>query len=268
MTATPTAFYQQQNGLYVPTGLGVSPWNGQSQNGVAVAGLAAHVLDQAPSPTQMLTARLTIDIQGAVPMIPLEGRVRPLREGRRLQLLEVELVAEDRVWLRATALRVRVLESPSITNPVSRSLPEPDEIEAAKQQRWVDSIRREGDFLQPGPGAQWVRFRADVVEGHPLSPLEAVAMLADFGSGAAPLLSVDEWSLANVDISVHLTRLPASEWLLIDAASESAGLGVGLTNSRIGDSQGMFAMAHQTIFVQPGQGIPTHKRKWAEVESS
>jgi hypothetical protein len=245
---TDLAFYAREGDRFVPTGTGVSPWNGHSQNGVALAGLVAHRIDAVASPVPMHTARLTIDILGAVPMAPLDTAVRVLREGKRIQLIELELRAGDRAWVRASAVRMRTEPSPAQESPPTRLFPETPS-RSGRSAPWLEMKDVQGDFAVPGPGARWVRFAGSVVAGHPLSPLERVAMLADFGSGSAPLLPIRDWTLANIDISIHLTRLPRGEWLLIDSASESAGNGVGITHSRLSDRDGLIARGHQTVFL-------------------
>lgn len=244
------AFYTRDGDRYVPTGLGVSPWNPRAQMGVALAGLAATALDPVPSPAPMVTARLTIDIMGAVPLEPLAADILVLREGKRMQLLSVELTHGGRIWVRATALRVRVGESPCAETPPTRSFPDDRDIaEAVRASPIAATVRVQGGYPDPGPGAWWVNPTAAVVVGESLGPLAAVAMVSDYGSGVAPLVSPDAWTFANVDIGIHLTRLPRGDWLLVDATSESAGNGIGVAHARLGDRDGMFGSAHQTVFL-------------------
>lgn len=247
MTGQPLAFYAPGSPQFVPTDINFSPWNGNGQNGVALAGLAAHVIGNVPSPSAMHPARIAIDILGLVPRVPLEPRVRVVREGLRIQLIEVDLVAEGRVCVRATALRNRIVPSPEANQPLTRPLPDPSN--AAGKVPWVVMHRPEGSFLEVGPGAQWIRILADVVAGHALTPLERVAMASDFGSSTAPLVSPSEWTFANLDLAAHLTRLPQGDWLLLDATSESSGNGIGIVHTRLGDVAGMFGHAHQTVFL-------------------
>jgi hypothetical protein len=199
----------------------------------------------------MVTSRLTIDILGAVPIEPLIPAVRLLRDGKRMQTLEVTLSAADRTWVRATALRVRRAETPDRSPPLVRPLPSADDPRDRKSLAWYEAVRVRGDFATPGPGSLWVRLDTDVIEGEPASPLAAMAMIADFGAGTGPLLPLAEWTLANLDITVYLTRTPVGEWLLIEAESEGAGTGIGVSRSRIGDAEGMFGTALQTIFLEP-----------------
>ena len=245
---TESAFYNRDGDRFVATGIGISPWNGRSQNGVALAGLVAHALDAVPSPVPMLTTRLTIDILGAVPMTPLVASTRVLREGKRIQLIELDLLEGERPWVRASAVRMRTEPSPAQESPPTRPF---TDIPSRPAQRtsWLEMKDVEGAFEVPGPGARWVRFSGSVVGGHALSPLERIAMLADFGSGTAPLLPTNKWTLANIDISIHIARLPRGDWLLIDSASESAGNGVGIAHSRLSDREGLVGRGHQTVFL-------------------
>jgi len=242
------AFFVQEGDLFVPTGMGASPWSRKAHGGVSLGGLVAHVLDRIPSPAPMQTTRLTIDIFGAIPLEPVAPVTRILREGRRVQLIEIEFQIEAKTWLRASALRLRTQEGPSYTRPLTH--PYPDETAKGRQAAgWVEAIPVISDFLVPGPGACWVRFPCEVVAGEALSPLETVTMAADFGSGIASMVPITEWTFANLDIALHLTRLPRSPWILIDATSESAGNAIAISNTRLGDRDGLFGSAHQSIFL-------------------
>jgi len=252
VTEQALAFYEAQGACFVPTDINISPWNAKGQNGVALAGLAGHVIGQVPCPAEMHTARLTIDILGLVPRLPLEALIRVVREGRRVQLVEVDLVAGGRTCVRATALRTRIAPSPVSDQPLIHPLPDPDK--AQGKVPWVRMHRLQGSFLQVGPGAQWVQILTRVVAGHDLTPLERVAMIADFGSSTAPLVLPREWTFANLDVSAHLTRLPQGEWLLLETTSASSGNGIGVVDTRLGDVAGMFGHPHQTVFLDPRQG--------------
>lgn len=244
------SLYTRLGDTFSPTGLGVSIWNPDAQMGVALAGLAAHVLESIPAPAPMSPARMTIDILGAVPMEPLVPSVRMVREGKRMQVVEVELSHGGRTWVKASALRVREASSPMCESPPSYAFPDLSTVAAStRESAFATTIRLHGGFPDPGPGAWWVNPKIAVVAGHSLSAMEAVAMISDYGSGVAPLVSSADWTYANVDVSIHLTRAPRGQWLLIDAQSESAGNGIGLVHSRLGDQAGMIGMAHQTVFL-------------------
>jgi Thioesterase-like superfamily len=241
------AFFLGEGDRYVPTGRGVSPWNGHSLGGVAIAGLLAHLIDRTPTLSPMHPARLTIDLFGAVPMEPLTPAVSVVREGRRIQMVDAVLEAGGRTWARASALRMRTEETPGQETPLTQAFP--TTLLDVQTSDMSDSIRVSHSSAPSGKGARWVRFPYPVVLGEPLGALEAVAMIADFGSGISPMLSYSEWTFANLDISIHLTRLPRGDWLLIDAETESSGNGIGIARGRLGDADGMIGTSHQTVFL-------------------
>lgn len=248
-------FYTHDGDAFVPTRLAASPWERGKQNGVGLGGLATFLIETIPASTAMTTARLTIDILAAAPMDATFGRTRVLRQGKRIQMVESELVVGERVVARATALRVRQEGTPPI--PEANPYPAPQGVAEAQfmapqafggtlETRLVSGAPRE-----PGRGVLWVRFGHDHVENEPLSPLLRAAILGDFGGGLGSVLDATAWSYANLDITLHFSRQPIGEWLLIDAATTSAGNGIGRSDILLADISGPFARAHQTLFVAP-----------------
>jgi hypothetical protein len=247
MPSNRPAFYRREGDAYVPTGLGVSPWNGTSQAGPPLAGLAAYVLDRVPTKGPMHTTRLSIDILGTVPLEPLVPQIRILRDGARMQVIDVEFTHGERLWLRATAVRARISDTGGQSTPLTRRYWTEDD--RYENLTWFEERQIALDRSKPGPGAIWVRFLTDIVEGEPLEPLSLCAMLADFGNGTAPVVPIMENTLANMDITVCMSRLPRGEWVLVDAEGETAGQGSGYSRTRLGDADGMFATAMQSIFI-------------------
>ncbi len=246
------AFYRREGDAYVPTGIGVSPWNGTSQVGLALAGLSGHVLSRVPTQEPMLTTRISIDILGAVPLVPLVPEIRILRDGKRMQVADAEFFHDGKLWLRATSVRARIADTGEQSTPLTRRYwTEQDHYDNLN---WFEERQIELDRGNPGPGAIWVNFLTDIVEGVPLEPLSLAAMLADFGNGTAPVLPMMENTLANMDITVCMSRLPRGDWMLIDAEGETSGQGSGYSRTRLGDAEGMFATAMQSIFID--QRVP------------
>jgi hypothetical protein len=78
-------------------------------------------------------------------------------------------------------------------------------------------------------------------------------------------MPLQDWSLANLDITVYASRAPVGEWLLIDAEGENAGNGVGFSRARIGDAEGMFGTSLQSLFVDKRLTPPARKPAAAAV---
>lgn len=248
-------FYAPDGDAFLPTGLAASPWEQGKQNGVALGGLLTHLIEQEPAPARMGTARLTIDILSAADLAPTIGRTRTVREGRRIQMVEAELLIAGRVVARATALRVRKADTPVI--PVATDYPPPETVPPSDflgDTAFGGSMETrlvQGGLRTPGPGTLWVKFGHEHVRGVALSPLVRTAILGDFGGGLGSEMDGETWTYANLDIAVHLVREPVGEWLLIEARTASAGLGVGRSDMILADRDGPFAQAHQTLFIAP-----------------
>jgi hypothetical protein len=106
-----------------------------------------------------------------------------------------------------------------------------------------------GSFLEPGPATVWMRSRVPVVAGSELSPLERVLVVADSGNGVSSTLDWRRFLFINVDLSVHLHRLPAGEWVGLDAITLPQSDGVGLADTALFDEQGPLGRAAQSLLV-------------------
>lgn len=252
----PDAYFHAVPGGYAPTEAAASPWDGTHLSGVAIGGLLAHAIDGVSG--EMSVARLTIDILGTAPRVESIVTMRTLRDGSRLRLVEAELSSGGRVSARATALLVRVIETPIIESPLG--FPSPEDFPTAtpsSNPALANAIERRivyGSYREVGPGAMWTRIDVAMVAGIPLSPLVRSAMMGDMGSAIGSVLPVRGFTFANVDIAIHFSRMPRGEWILIDALTDTAGNGLGIVSSVFSDRDGVYARGHQALFVSPRPG--------------
>ncbi|MEZ5709789.1 MAG: thioesterase family protein [Blastomonas sp.] len=244
--------FDRDGAVYTPTVLATGPWDKRLQSGVVLNALVAHAIEETPCPVPMVTSRLLLDIMKPTLMEPVEVRTTVVREGKRLQLLDVELVQGEVVTARASALRVRIGEAPA-TGDCIHALPPlglPSLNSGRSPMRHISETRLESGGLEEiGPGVVWARIDGEIVPGIAISPFVQLAMAADFGSGTSSFVDWRQWSFANVDISLHLARMPEGEWIRIAAQTESAGNGIAIVHSRIADEGGEIGHAHQTLFL-------------------
>ena len=88
-----------------------------------------------------------------------------------------------------------------------------------------------------------------VVAGEELSPLQRVLVVADSGNGVCATLDYRRFLFINVDLTVHLHRHPAGEWVCLDAVTTPERDGVGLADTTLSDEQGPLGRALQTLLV-------------------
>jgi hypothetical protein len=255
--AGPRTIYETDGEAFVPTLLAIGPWDKRLQSGVALSGLAAHLVERAESPVPMITTRLVTDLQRPTPMgAPLLPRVSVVRSGKRLQILQVEILCEGEVVVRSSALRVREDVSPANGLEAPVALPEglPTMTERSPLNAVLETRLQEGGLEQLGPGVVWARFVGDIVAGVSISPFVQLAMASDFGSGVSANIGWREWTFANVDISLHLLRQPRGAWARVQSRTRSAGNGIAIVDTLLADLEGTVGHAHQTLFVTKSGG--------------
>ncbi len=248
------SFYVLDGEDFVARHPATGPWDKRFVNGVALSGLLAYLLELEQPSDQMDIVRFHMDIFKRAAMTAPISAVRPApRVGRRMRTAQVHLIADEEVVAGATAVYLRVADTPVIGEaaPVSpESLNYPPVSTRGPMRGLLKSKLIRGGLESLGPGEGWFRFDADIVPGVPITPFVATAMAADFGSGLSSVLDWREYSFANIDISMNLTRPPLDAWINIRSETVTEGRGHASVNTVIGDRCGEFARAHQTLLLE------------------
>jgi hypothetical protein len=108
----------------------------------------------------------------------------------------------------------------------------------------------QGQFRAPGPAAIWFRVNRPLFADQAPTPLQRVAMIADFCNGVSTVLSFRDWTFINGDLTISLARLPVGEWILLDAQSWLGDHGAGIAFAKLGDSRGYFGRAIQSLVIE------------------
>jgi Thioesterase-like superfamily len=245
-------------GRFQATELTRGPWDPGLQHAGPPAALLGRAVERHGDRPGMQVARITFDIVRPLPIAELRVTTRPLRGGRSLELVEATLHAGELELMRATALRIRTAEVdlPAGLTPRPR-LPGPEAgrtmpffptgqdvgYHTAMEARFVA-----GSFLELGPATVWMRMRHPLVPDEPPSPLCRVLVAADSGNGVSAALDYQRWRFINADLTVHLFRPPAGEWVALESATTAAA-GIGLADTTLHDEQGPIGHSAQALFV-------------------
>ncbi len=217
----------------------------------------------------MIIARFTCEILGAVPVGELHVQARVARPGRSVELLEAVARADGRDVACARAWRV--LRTPSQPVAPRHAAPPalPDAVAdapvglpgAGQDHGWdggylaaIEWRVVRGSFASPGPATAWTRLRYPLVPDEEPSPLERVLAVADSGNGASAELDISRWLFINPELTVHLHREAAGEWVCLDAATTISAGGAGLATSVLSDLGGPFGVGAQSLLVTPQRG--------------
>ncbi len=239
------------------------PWDERMMHGGAPSALLARTIEAAEPGADLVVTRLTIDFLSGVPLGRVDVAASVVRPGRRFQVVEATLDAGGRHACLARAVRVRRADIPSaVASPVDGAppLPPPEQgeplplfIESSQELFYPDAteIRQVAGELGSGAVAAWIRLRGEVVAGEAPSQLARVAAAADFANGLSWILPWRDWLFVNTELTIHLAREPAGEWIGVDARTSSSAAGFGLSTATLHDLEGPFGVCAQSLFVEP-----------------
>jgi hypothetical protein len=256
----PDAFYERDGDRLVATELTRGPWDPGAQHAGPPAALLGRALEQLPEAEGFQLGRVTFEILRAVPIMAVEVSARVARPGRRVQLLEAELSAGGETLMRASAWRLRT-EAVEIPPEALVSSPPPPPPERGSEVSFfptgqdhgyhtgMEARFISGGFIEPGPAVAWLRMRVPLVAGEEPTPLQRVLVAADVGNGISASLDYRRCLFINVDLSVHMERMPAGEWVGVDAVTLPQRNGVGSADSVLFDGEGRIGRALQTLLI-------------------
>jgi hypothetical protein len=252
--------------FYLPLGDGrwsstvhtTGPWDARFQHGGPPASLLGRAVERCAPRDDVLVARMTVEILGPVPVGEVEVRARVLRPGRSVELVEAVLSAGGRDAARAAAWRVRRTTQEGVA---SRQAPAPALPEQAAQLPsggWIDGYLSAvewrfaaGRFDVPGPATVWSRLRHPLVPDEEPSPLQRVLAVADSGNGLSSELDLTAWHFINPELTVHLHREAAGEWVCVEAQTAISTGGAGLATTVLHDLDGPLGVGAQALLVAP-----------------
>lgn len=235
------------------------PWHPQMQHGSAPASLVVWAAESLPTPVPMQIARVTVDLMRPVPVAPLTIQSEVLREGRKIQLCGVRLLADGVTVVAASVLRIKSQpqalppDIPEVPLPFpgpDQSMVEPADNAGSPFTKYISMRAARGRFGMVGPAAIWFRLEHPLIAGAPVSQAMRALVAADFSNGTASALDFHEWTFINADLTVNLARQPVGEWILLDGESWIGPDGAGLAMSRLADERGYFGRAVQSLVIE------------------
>ncbi|MCG8923647.1 thioesterase family protein [Lentzea sp. CC55] len=252
------AFYEPLgDGTFRSTQHTVGPWGPDSQHLGPPSALLVRALQDLGTPSSAL-ARVTFEVLGPVPVADLAVATSVERPGRSVELLAASLSFQGRAVLTARAWRIVGADTTAVAAGAPPPLAPPTSaVPMEIPDHWsggylaaVEWLSLSGGIFTPGDAQVWARPRVAVVEGSEPSPLERLFSVVDSASGVSSRLDIRKWYAINTDLTVHLHRSPAGEWIGLDARTTIGQDGVGLATSVVHDVEGPVGTTAQALFVR------------------
>lgn len=252
------AFYvARSGGAYLATGATRGPWDVGAQHAGPPGALMVRAVEEQLA-EGFRVARVTLDILRPVPIGTVTPRVS-LREGKRVVRAQLALEADGVEVITGTAVAQRVAD---IDVPDNRgmAMAAPEEGKAlpffnvpwdegyhtAMEWRFVS-----GSWKANGAAQVWLRQRVPLLAGEEPSPAQRTIVVADAGNGVSAAVDFGRFSFVNSDLSVHLHRDPAGEWIGMDARTTVEPTGAGLATTTLHDRTGPVGTGNQSLLVAP-----------------
>lgn len=261
------ALYVRDGNGFVGTSRTGSAWDQATQSGGAVLALLGHVLEDVPTLVPMSLTRLTVDIVRPVPVGELlRVDTEILREGKKIQLVDLVIRAGDTVTTRARALRIRDRDVAGLPGlPVSTSaespatwLPPPEGLTAVDLRPGVAEFLRTGAEMRrttepiEGVHAVWCRLRVPVVAGEAVRATSRAVLPLDIANLIGVSFDPAKATSINPDVSGHLCRAPVSEWVALTGHTHYAhAVGHGMSLAVMSDTDGIFGVTSTSQVLDP-----------------
>jgi hypothetical protein len=243
------AFFKRDGESYVPQPSSRGPWNPNSLHGRVIIGLIGFELERLHGGGEWMPVRLTVDMYRLADFAPITAVTRIVRGGRRIRIVDCELLSGGRSVARGTCqFLLRSENAPGKTwSPPNWNVPRPDDLPPPPTGQFGErmwKMRNISDWFSSngaGRGA-WMAEVRELVAGAPLTPFTRVAVASDFTS---PLANRGENSLGyiNTDVNLYLHRLPKGEWIGFEKINHQASDGVAIGECFLYDLEGAIGSA-------------------------
>lgn len=257
-------FYYQPlgNGRYRSTVHAQGAWNPHEQHMAPATGILVYEMEKFQPREDMRMARISLDIHGIIHAGDFEVKTRMIRPGRTIELIEAEMISQNRTCVVARGWRLKTSDSTAVAALEDASVTHPEDLVPFEGMTpWPGGYIRGLEFRganghRPGKGIVWMRNHFDMVEGFKTADFVRLMGMVDTANGVAPRVAPGpgSWMFPNVDLQIHMYRAPLGEWLGIEAQQTYGTDGIGLTSAVLHDTQGPFGRTEQILTVRPLPG--------------
>lgn len=272
MTATlPEAFYLpappalEGAETFTPTDATRSVWSTDMQHGAPPSALLVRALERcAPAPGTRLT-RVVTELLGPIPVTATTVRARVVRPGRAIALLQAEMLCAGpdgdlRPVATATAWRLATTDTAAVAQDRDPALPPVPTDPVPFGDQWSTGTLTFLNAVEwqavratdaDGPGVMWARPLLALVAGEQPSPLQTMFSVVDAANGVGATVDPVHHTFLNTDLTVHIHREPAGDWVGLSAEASIGPDGIGTCAAVIHDADGPVGRSAQTLLVRP-----------------
>lgn len=245
---------------YRSTQLAQGAWNEHEQHMAPATGVICAELEQFAPRSHLRIGRISLDILGLIPGGEFSIVTQMIRPGKTIELIEAKMQAQGKTCIEARAWRMITQDTQALAGLEDAQVKGPEEAPLWQGiYQWpggfIHSIEARSYGRRAGKGVIWLRTQHDMVEQQPTSSFVRLMGLVDTANGIVPR---QEWPFSygfpNLDLQIHLHRLPQGEWMGLETVQQYGADGIGLTSSVLHDVQGPFGRSEQILTLRQLSG--------------
>lgn len=234
-------------------------WNPEEQHMGPASGIICAELDKFFPRENMRIGRISFDIFGLIWGGEFSISTQVIRAGKTIELIESIMQAKGKTSIVARAWRmitsntqnVAGLEDKSIANP--ENYPKWDGLKRTWAGGFIDTTEARADENhRNGRGIVWMSTPIAMVENEENRDFVHLMSLVDTANGVVPRQDRPfQWAFPNLDLQIHMHRLPQGKWLGLEAIQQYGDDGIGLTSAVLHDIYGPFGRSEQILTLRP-----------------
>ncbi len=244
----------KQVAYYRPSKHAQGAWNEKEQHMGPATGVICAELERFQIREDMRFGRISLDIYGMIYLTDFKITTQCIRPGRTIELIESKFEANGRICIVARAWRMLTEDTRPVKGIEDASMPK-----AADLPYWNGMSIWGGGYIQsisqhikkgkhrPGKGQVWISSPLAMVEGQTPSAFVKLMGLVDTMNGVVVRREEFDYMFPNLDLQLHLYRMPEGTWLGMDVQQQFGVDGIGLTSAVLHDEKGSFGHAEQIL---------------------
>lgn len=232
-------------------------WNPNEQHMAPATGVICAELEQFAPREKMRIGRISLDIYGLIALGEIEITTQTIRAGKTIELIESTMKGQGKTLVVARTWRMMVSDSSAIAGLEDSRVATPENMPIFDgihqwNGQYTRTVEARSDNERQGKGLVWLKTQTDMVEGQKTSDFVRLVCMADMANGVVPRQARPfEWGFPNLDLQIHLYRMPRGEWLGLEAVQQYGTDGIGLSSSIMHDVHGPFGRSEQILTLRP-----------------
>lgn len=243
---------------YRPTLNTQGAWNENEQHMAPATGVICAELEKFQPKENMRIGRMSFDILGMIQLDDIQITTRCIRPGKTIELLESVFEAKGRACIVARTWRMKTEDTSEVAGLEDKPMPSYETLSNWEGMSlwsggYIKSVSKNIKVVErrPGKGRVWITNNLEMVKGETTSSFVKLMGMVDTMNGVVvrqgnPFSHI----FPNVDLQIHLYRLPTGMWLGLEVEQQYGQDGIGLTTAVLHDKEGPFGHAEQILTVR------------------